>query len=100
MGGSCTMWFFGKKGQKQGNRLNMAIAKTHQFSSRVLGMQLTGGSFVAIMLSAVQLAVGFVDVGAEVINGSIYMAGFIALVGALLAILIERLSLGGLSLVR
>jgi len=79
------------------NKLNMAIAKTNQLSSRVVGMQLTGGNFIALGLSAMQMVVGFVflmgnaDMGTKIL---------VSVIGVALAILIERLTLGGLIAVR
>jgi len=97
------MGLFGWKrepGRKKGNRLNMLIAKTHRLSSRIIGMQLTGGSFIGIALSALQMALGFVFVSSAVIKGSWLIGVGIGFIGAILAVLIERLSLGGLSSVR
>lgn len=58
---------FGGDKPKGGSRLNMAIARTHTFSSRILGMQLTGGTLVGVMLSALQMSVGFLIIGSGVI---------------------------------
>jgi len=83
------------------NKLNMAIAKTHRLSSRLVGMQITGGSFIAIALSVLQMSVGFMVVGAALIVKLPYVFGpLIALVGVMLALLVERLSIGGLSAIR
>ena len=79
------------------NKLNMAIARTNQLSSRVVGMQLTGGNFIALALSALQMVVGFVflmgnaDMGTKIL---------VSVIGVALAVLIERLTLGGLIAIR
>jgi hypothetical protein len=82
------------------NKLNMAIAKTHRLSSRLIGMQLTGGNFLGIALSAVQMSAGFLILGEPIYQAAMIIAGAIVLIGMVLAVLIERLSLGGLSAVR
>lgn len=82
------------------NKLNMAIAKTNRLSSRVIGMQLTGGTFAAIALSALQMSVGFVFIGGKIINGNFLIGVLVGFIGVVLAVLVERLSLGGLSAVR
>jgi hypothetical protein len=82
------------------NKMNMAIAKTHRLSSRVVGMQITAGTFVGIALSAIQMSAGFLVVGQGLIHGNFIIAGMVAVIGVALAILIERLSLGGLSAIR
>src|SRR6478672_4916504 len=85
------------KGRLMANRLNMAIAKTHRLSSRLIGMQLTGGNFLGIALSAVQMSAGFLILGEPIYQAAMIIAGAIVLIGMVLAVLIERLSLGGLS---
>ena len=82
------------------NKLNMAIAKTHRLSSRLVGMQITGGNFIGIGLSALQMSAGFLIVGSAILAQSWIMYPVIMAIGIALAILIERLSLGGLSAVR
>jgi len=90
----------GKK-QGKGNRLNLAIAKTHQVSSRMVGMQLTSGNFVALILSSIQMVAGFLILAQPIIdsyksdlekNGERFLVSGI---GVLMAILVERLGLGG-----
>jgi hypothetical protein len=72
------------------NKLNMTIAKTHSLSGRIIGMQLTGGTLLGVLLSCVQMMAGFV-----------VLSGWVGIpVGLILAIMIEKLSLGGLSSVR
>lgn len=83
-----------------GNKLNMVIAKTHQLSSRMVGMQLTGGNFIGIALSAIQMSLGFVFLTEPMTKGRWYMIAPIVVIGIALAVLIERLSIGGLSSVR
>lgn len=81
--------------------LNMSIAKIHRLSSHMVGHQLTAGNFISITLSAFQMSAGFVIVGQPVIARSpfvLYPA--IIVVGVLLAIVVERLNIGGLSGIR
>src|SRR5690349_5442150 len=82
------------------NKLNMAIAKSHQLSSRLVGMQITTGNLIGIGLSAIQMSVGFELVGQEETKGNIPANIGIGLIGCLLAVLVERLSLTGLAGVR
>ena len=82
------------------NKLNMAIAKSHQLSSRLVGMQITTGNLIGIGLSAIQMSVGFELVGQEETKGNIPANVGIGLIGCLLAVLVERLSLTGLAGVR
>jgi len=63
-------------------------------------MQLTGGNFIGIALSAIQMSAGFLIIGQPIIKGSFLIASLITFIGMALAVLIERLSLGGLSAVR
>jgi hypothetical protein len=83
-----------------GSKMNMTIAKTHRLSSRLVGMQLTAGNLIGILLSMVQMSLGFVTLTEKITQGLWYMKLSIGLVGCLLALLIERLSIGGLSSVR
>jgi len=82
------------------NRMNMAIAKTHRLSTRLVGMQITTGTLIGVCLSATQMAAGFLVVGQGLIAGNGLVAVLVTVIGILLAILIERLSLGGLSAIR
>jgi len=90
-----------QKKQGKGNRLNLIIAKTHQVSSRVVGMQLTSGNFIALLLSSLQMVLGFLILAQPIINSypsDLQKNGeraLIAIVGILMAILVERLGLGG-----
>src|SRR5258708_5568353 len=84
----------------KGNKLNLAIAKTHRLSSRLIGMQLTTGTLIGICLSALQMSAGFIIKGQSLINGNFFLAIMVAAIGIALAILVERLSIGGLSGVR
>jgi hypothetical protein len=88
------------KKPKSGNKLNMIIARTHQLSSRLVGMQLTSGTFIAVMLSMAQMSLGFLFISSGMTHGLWYMVTMVVLLGCLLAILVERLSIGGLSAVR
>jgi hypothetical protein len=84
--------------QKQsGNKMNLMIARTNQFSSRVVGMQLTSGTLIAVGLSMTQMATGFVFTAGLTLW---YEITPIAVIGALLAILVESLTIGGLGAVR
>lgn len=78
----------------------MMIAKTHRVSSRLIGMQLTLGNLIGLLLSMTQMSLGFVFLTSGMTKGNQLMIGMIALVGCALALLIERLSIGGLSGVR
>lgn len=78
------------------SKLNLTIAKTHELSNRVVGMQLTAGNFIAIALSATQMTLGFIYLVHPVAWGYV----LIAVIGVALAVLIERLTLGGLIAVR
>jgi hypothetical protein len=82
------------------NKLNMAIAKTHQVSTRLVGMQITSGNFIAIGLSALQMTVGFIFLSNALIAGRWFMYLLVIGIGIALAFLIERLSLGGLMAIR
>lgn len=82
------------------NKMNMMIAKTHRLSTRLVGMQITTGTLVGVVLSAVQMSAGFLITGSGLINGNALIAFFFVVLGVALALLIERLSLGGLSAIR
>ena len=82
------------------NGMNLLIAKTHRLSGRLIGMQITMGTFIGIVLSAIQMSAGFLIVGQALIGGSFFLAVLIVLIGAALALLVERLSIGGLAAVR
>jgi hypothetical protein len=86
--------------KKGGNKLNMVIAKTHQLSSRLVGMQLTSGNLIGVVLSMCQMSLGFVFLTQPITTGRWYMVAMIVIIGCALAILIERLSIGGLATVR
>jgi hypothetical protein len=87
-----------KKAQKpSGNKMNMLIARTNQFSSRVVGMQLTSGTLIAVGLSMTQMATGFIfTTGLKLW----YQVSPVGVIGSLLAILVESLTIGGLGAVR
>ena len=92
---------FGQKNKKQGgNKLNMIIAKTHRLSSRLVGMQLTSGNLFGVVLSMGQMSAGFVILTGGLTHGQWYLVSPIIMIGCALAILIERLSIGGLATVR
>jgi len=87
-------------GKKSKNGMNMAIAETHRLSSRLIGMQITSGTLIGIALSAFQMSAGFLIVGTSLIGGNIFLAVLIVLIGIALALLVERLSIGGLAAIR
>ncbi len=60
-------------------------------------MQLTGGNFVGLVLSAVQMVVGFFFL---MVNADAGTKTLVAVIGVALAVLIERLTLGGLIAIR
>jgi hypothetical protein len=82
---------------RSGNKMNMAIARTNQLSSRVVGMQLTSGTLIAVGLSMTQMATGFVFVAGLTLW---YQIVPVTVIGSLLAILVESLTIGGLGAVR
>jgi hypothetical protein len=86
--------------KKSGNKLNMIIARTNQLSTRVIGMQLTAGTGIAIALSMTQMSLGFLFITSKLTGGIWYMIAMIVAIGSLLAVLVERLSIGGLAAVR
>lgn len=83
--------------KKSGNKLNMLIARTNQLSSRVVGMQLTSGTLIAVALSMTQMSTGFVFIAGLT---AWYQVSPIAVIGCLLAVLVESLTIGGLGAVR
>jgi hypothetical protein len=86
-----------KSAKPSGNKMNMAIARTNQFSSRVVGMQLTCGTLIAVGLSMTQMATGFIfTTGLKLW----YQVSPVGLIGSLLAVLVESLTIGGLGAVR
>ena len=60
-------------------------------------MQLTGGNFIGLVLSAVQMVVGFFFL---MTNADGWTKALVAVIGVGLAVLIERLTLGGLIAIR
>jgi hypothetical protein len=89
-----------KQKPKKASKLNMLIARTHRLSTRLVGMQMTSGTLVGIILSAIQMSAGFIIIGQGLIHGSILLIGLVLVAGVALAMLIERLSLGGLAGIR
>jgi hypothetical protein len=75
--------------------LNMFIAQLYRLTGKAVGIQLTSGTFLAVCLSAVQMAVGFTNKAGQ--TGFIW--ALIFLVGIVMAVLVERFSLGGLQAV-
>jgi hypothetical protein len=87
-------------GRKNGNKLNMVIARTHRLSTRLVGMQLTSGNLFGILLSMLQMSLGFEIVSRPATKGVWYMVVAVFVIGCMLGLLIERLSIGGLATVR
>ena len=83
--------------KKKGAGLNQLIAKSHKLGGQLLGLQITNGNLIAIFFSAMQISAGIVSL-AWVKMGA--WALLLILVCTPLAILIERLSLGGLMVFR
>ena len=77
-------------------KLNMIIAQSYRLSGRLIGVQMTSGTLMAIALSSVQMAVGFTT-KAHPASGVIWSLVFI--IGIVMAILVERFTLGGLQAV-
>jgi hypothetical protein len=91
---------FGKKNtpkKKRGSAgLNMAIASMHGLNNRLIGLQMTSGNVIGIVVSAIQVTIGALIVA----HPSVEFGIILAVVTCALAVLIERLSLGGLGNVR
>lgn len=84
------------KNKAGGPDLNMAIASMHALNNRLIGLQMTSGNVIGIVLSAIQ-----VTFGALIVSHPVWYVGvFLAPVTCALAVVIERLSLGGLGIVR
>ncbi|GCF10899.1 hypothetical protein [Dictyobacter arantiisoli] len=83
--------------KRKGAGLNQLIAKTHKLGGQLLGLQITNGNLIAIFFSAMQITAGIVSF-AWIMMGA--WALVLTLVCAPLAVLIERLSLGGLMVYR
>lgn len=79
------------------SKLNMIIARTHRLSQRLIGIQMTTGTLIGICLSACQMSAGFLVIGSWFIGGNLVLTGLVIIIGCGIAVLIERLSLGGLS---
>jgi hypothetical protein len=97
------MKLFGKtqKAQKTQKKrgtagLNHAIAYMHGLNNRLVGLQLTSGNVIGIVISAIQITFGALIVSHPVW----YLDPVLAPITSALAVAIERLSLGGLGMVR
>ncbi len=78
------------------SKLNLVIARIHQLSMRLIGIQMTSGTLIGICLSACQITAGMLVIGSEFINGNPLLILLVVVGGCSIAIMIERLSLGGL----
>jgi len=74
-------------------KLNMIIAQSYRLSGRLIGVQMTSGTLIAIALSSIQMAVGFTT-KAHPANTIIWSLVFV--IGIIMAILVERFTIGGL----
>src|SRR5579871_1001204 len=83
--------------KRKGAGLNQLIAKTHKLGGQLLGLQITNGNVIAVGFSAMQITAGVVKLAWMSLGGC-----SLALIPVCtpLAILIERLSLGGLMVFR
>ena len=83
--------------KRKGAGLNQLIAKTHKLGGQLLGLQITNGNVIAVGFSAMQITAGVVKLAWMSLGG-----WSLALIPVCtpLAILIERLSLGGLMVFR
>lgn len=79
--------------KKKGAGLNQLIAKTHKLNGQLLGLQITNGNLIAIGLSAAQITAGVIVFAWMAMQ---VWSLVLILLTAPLAILVERLSLGGM----
>lgn len=86
----------GKK-KRGGSSFNQLIAKTHRLNNQLIGLQLTMGNIIAVCLSAAQITAGVVMLLWITIG---WPAIFATTICFPLAVVIERLSLGGLMILR
>ncbi len=88
-----------EKTKKKGAGLNVVIAQTHRLGGQLTSLQMTSGNLLAVGLSACQITGGVTWL---LVLGKMawYVIPFIGILTMGLAIVIERLSLGGLSIVR
>jgi hypothetical protein len=94
---------FGKKNtpelKRKGAGLNQLIARTHKLNGQLLGLQITNGNLIAICFSAMQITGGVVLLAATGTAMGYYAFALIPICLPL-AVLVERLSLGGLMVFR
>ena len=85
------------KPKQLGIDFNQLIAKTHRFNSQMIGLQLTMGNMIALCLSASQITAGVIALLWVKVQ---WLSLCSALLCFPLSIVIERLSLGGLMILR
>lgn len=84
------------------NQLNMLIAKAHQVTTQIIGMQLAVGNLLAICVSAISIIAGTVTFAILKFPSFAGIAMWIVsgVIGAGLALLIESMTLGALIRIR
>jgi hypothetical protein len=85
-----------RKAIKRGS-FNQLIAKTHRLNNQLIGLQLTMGNLIAVCLSAAQITAGVVGLLWASAGWGALLVVFVCFP---LAVVIERLSLGGLMIFR
>src|SRR5689334_18588399 len=86
-----------EKRKGRASTFNHLIARTHRLNNQLIGMQLTMGNLIAVCLSAAQITAGVVGLLWVSAGGWALLAVLICFA---LAVVIERLSLGGLMIFR
>lgn len=86
-----------EKRKGRAGTFNHLIARTHRLNNQLIGLQLTMGNLIAVCLSAAQITAGVVGLLWASAGGWASLASFICFP---LAVVIERLSLGGLMIFR
>jgi hypothetical protein len=84
-------------GRKGGFGFNQLIARTHRLNNQLIGLQLTMGNLIAVCLSAAQITAGVVGL---LWGGAGWWSLAAIFICFPLAVVIERLSLGGLMIFR
>jgi hypothetical protein len=88
------------KKNKSGLGLNMLIAKSHQVSAQVVGVQLSVANLLAIAVSAASVVAGTITITMQKYPGNWELAAVAGIIGIGLAILIEGMTLGALIRIR
>lgn len=91
-------WTWALPSEKQGGGgFNQLIAKTHRLNNQLIALQLTMGNLIAVCLSAAQITAGVIGL----LWGAMgWLALFVTILCFPLAVVVERLSLGGLMILR